>query len=213
MFLRRIFNQISMLRHNSHRALLAREVRQDFLWWSRFLETLNGRSALLDETSIETVFTDACNEAAGGVFGQDWFYFNWTQDWPLAKTFHINEKEVVAVALAAHRWAPQWRNKKMIVHSDNTVTVSAINKGSSRNSEIMKCLRSLFWISASYNFHLTAKFTPGVSHIAGDSASRLHLPGYIYLLLPFTDYSPLSWHMSLNSLNFLLNRFPEWQPQ
>ena len=112
MFLRRIFNQISMLRHNSHRALLAREVRQDFLWWSRFLETFNGRSALLDETPIETVFTDACNEAAGGVFGQDWFYFNWTQDWPLAKTFHINEKEVVAVALAAHRWAPQWRNKK-----------------------------------------------------------------------------------------------------
>ena len=34
-------------------------------------------------------------------FGLDWFYFNWNQDWPEARNFHINEKEIVAVVLAA----------------------------------------------------------------------------------------------------------------
>ena len=213
MFLRRLSNQISVLRHNVHPTILTEEVCKDLLWWSQFLETFNGKSAILDEDPIETVFTDACDEAAGGVFGRNWFYFNWSQDWPLARHFHINEKEVVAVALAAHQWAKKWQNKKIIVYFDNTATVSAINRGSSSNCEIMKFLRSLFWLSAIFNFHLTAKIIPGVCNIAGDSASRLHLPltGNIYLLLPFTDYSPLFCHMSLNFLTFLLDRFPEWQ--
>lgn len=75
------------------------------------------------------MFTDACNEAAGGSFGYDWFYFNWSQDLPAAESFHINEKEVLAVVLAAQRWAGCWQ----------------------------KCLRRLFWLSASYNFHMTSK--------------------------------------------------------
>ena len=101
-FLRRLFNQIRMLRHNAHRTILTGEVRKDLLWWSHFLETFNGKSVILDEVPIEAVFTDACDEAAGGVFGRDWFYFNWSQDWPFARHFHIDEKVVVAVALAAH---------------------------------------------------------------------------------------------------------------
>ena len=35
--------------------------------------------------------TDACNDAAGGSFGRDWFYFNWEHDLPEAATLHINQ--------------------------------------------------------------------------------------------------------------------------
>ena len=146
-FLCRIFNQTKMPRHNSHSTLLTGEVCKDFFCWSNFLETFNGRSAVLEHTPIETVFTDACDDAAGGVLGGEWFHFSWSHDWPKARNFHINEKEVIAVAIAAHSWAPYWTNKKLTLRSDNTVTVSAINKGTARNSEIMKCLRSLFWLS------------------------------------------------------------------
>ncbi|MCG8049284.1 MAG: reverse transcriptase domain-containing protein, partial [Candidatus Thiodiazotropha endolucinida] len=47
-FLRRIFNKISTLRHASHRSLICAAVRQDILWWHNFLATFNGRSLLLD---------------------------------------------------------------------------------------------------------------------------------------------------------------------
>ena len=139
-FLRRIFNTIRMLRHNAHRVRVTPGVRKDLLWWSNFIDTFNGRSTLLDQRPIECVFSDACDEAAGGSFGGDWFYFNWSQDWPKAAYFYINEKEVAAVAIAAYRWGPFWRNKHIIIYSDNTVTVSALNKGTCRNPEIMKCL-------------------------------------------------------------------------
>ena len=159
---------------------------------------------------IECAFTDACNEAAGGSFGTDWFYSNWERDLPSASSLHINEKEVLAVVIAAHRWAPLWQNKRVILYSDNSVTVASLNKGTSRNLLVMKCIRFLFWLSAAYNFHLTCRHIPGIRNVAADSASRIHLPGYLETLLPFTAYTPLAYHMSLNSLKFLLNRFPSW---
>ena len=156
-FLRRIFNQISMLRHPSHRTLLSSMVKKDILWWFQFLSVFNGKSAILDKQSIETECTDACTDAAGGVFGTYWFYFNWSQDWQQACDFNIDEKEVIAITLTAYRWVPLWRNKRIVVYSNNTVSVASINKCTSRNAAIMKCLRSLFWLSARFNFHLTAK--------------------------------------------------------
>lgn len=209
-FLRRIFNKISLLPHGCHRTILSFEVREDIMWWSQVMQTFNGKARVLDSKPLECVFTDACDDAAGGSFGLDWFYFNWNQDWPEARNFHINEKEIVAVVLAAYRWAPFWRNKQVVVHSDNTVTVASLNKCTSRNKVIMKCLRSLFWLSATYNFHLTSHFIPGVFNLAADSASRLHLPGYLDILQPFTCHSPLAMHMSSKTFMFLLGRFPEW---
>ena len=209
-FLRRIFNKISLLRHGCHRTILSSDIRQDIMWWSQFMETFNGKATVIDSKPIDCAFTDACDDGAGGSFGLDWFYFNWNQDWSEAKMFHINEKEVIAVVLAACRWAPLWRNKRVIIHSDNTVTVASLNKGTSRNYTIMKCLRCLFWLSAAYNFHLTARFIPGVFNLAADAASRLHLPGYLEIFRPFTCQSPLQMHMSSKTFMFLLDRFREW---
>ena len=210
-FLRRIFNKISMLRHSCHRTLVTVDVRQDIVWWFQFIQSFNGKSLLLHKTPIECVYTDACDKGAGGSFGADWFYYNWSQDWPEAETFHINEKEVLAVVLAAYRWSHLWQHKKVIIYSDNSVTVASINKGTARNKTIMRGLRSLFWLSAIFNFHLVARFIPGISNTVADSASRVHAQGFMERLLPYTDYSPLHFHMSSKSLKFLLDRFPCWR--
>ena len=152
------------------------------------------------------MFTDACDDAAGGVFGTDWFYVNWTRDLPQAQALHINEKEVLAVVVASHRWAPFWANKRIIIRSDNITTVASINKCTSRNDFIMQCLRKLFWLGVTFNFHLTSRHVPGHLNIAADAASRIHLPGYLQALLPYTAGTPLEIHMSLNSLLFLFDR-------
>ena len=76
-FLRRIFDQIGILKLASHKTVISPEMRNDLLWWSTFLETFNGRSAVLDQQLLFSVFTDECEDAAGGSFNCHWFYFNW----------------------------------------------------------------------------------------------------------------------------------------
>ena len=165
----------------------------------------------LTDSLLNFVFTDACNEGAGGSLGRDWFYFNWSQDWPQAEHFHINEKEVVAVTLATYRWAPLWLNKRILIYSDSSLTVSALNKGTCRNDANMKCIRNLFWLSAIFHFHLTARHLPEIKNIAADSASCLATPGHLETLWPFTNNSSFHLHMSPKTLFFLLDRFPHWQ--
>ena len=114
-FLRRIIDTINRLKAPNHKVRLNRGIRADISWWQSFMATFNGKSMLLDHQPIQSVFTDSCNLAAGGMFDGDWFYCNCELEWPLVANLHINTKEVLAVFLAVCRWAPYWRNKRICI--------------------------------------------------------------------------------------------------
>ncbi|CAG2192937.1 unnamed protein product [Mytilus edulis] len=104
-FLRRIIDSIMQLKHDRHKMRLGGDILHDIHWWYNFMATFNGKSVLLNTDPVTSVYTDACNTGAGGVFGTDWFYVNWKEDFPFAQSLHINEQEALAVALAVKRWA------------------------------------------------------------------------------------------------------------
>lgn len=202
---RRIIDTFNALKASNHKAKLNDDIRADISWWQSFMQTFNGRSMLLDKQPITSVFTDSCKSAAGGVYDGDWFYLNWDVDWPQISNMHINVKEAMAVYLAVYRWAPLWINKRIIIQSDNKTTVAAIRRGTSQNPFLMSALRNLFWLSAQYNFHITSKYICGVSNTVADAASRIHEPNKLALLLSYTIPSHLQYHMTPNSLMYLLS--------
>ncbi|XP_033730239.1 uncharacterized protein LOC117319560, partial [Pecten maximus] len=136
-FLRRLINAMNTLRHKSHKLRFSADTLLDIKWWLAFMPRFNGKSLLLDDIPVSALYTDACSEGAGGLWGDSWFYCNWEIDYPNVAPLHINEKEVVAATLAVQYWAPQLANKRVYIFSDNTVTVACINKCSSRNNRIM----------------------------------------------------------------------------
>ncbi|CAG2193184.1 unnamed protein product [Mytilus edulis] len=173
-FLRRIIDGITKLKHDWHKMRLGGDILHDIHWWYNFMSTFNGKSLLLNTDPVTSVYTDACKTGAGGIFGTDWFYVNWKEDFPFAQSLHINEQEAFAVALAAKRWAKCWQNRRVYIFCDNSSTVSCINKCTSKNKLLMTFLRELFWLSASYNFHLVAIHLPGKDNDMADAVSRLH---------------------------------------
>ena len=170
------------------------------------MSIFNGCSLIWDALPVTSLFTDACNVGAGAYYEGDWFYCNWSADCPELDNDHINLKELAAVVLAIQRWAPLWTNKRVFVWSDNTTTVSCINRCSSRSPLLMKCLRYIFWLSAIYNFRLTVSYIPGIQNALADTISRLHEPYSVYCLQDVLAASPLSWQMSLHSFTSLRNR-------
>ena len=170
------------------------------------MSTLNGKFMLLDRQHIQSVFTDSCTQAAGGIYQGDWFYISWEMICPAVSHLHINSKEILAAFLAVCRWVPCWRNKRIFIHSDNMTAVSAIYKGTSGDPFIMKCLRQLFWLSATYNFHVSAKFLAGISNTVADDISRLHEPG-LSRVLPYVKQTPSP--LTCLKLVFLFPQIPE----
>ena len=72
-------------------------------------------------------------------------------------------------------YQPQ-RNLWIVVHTDNQTTISALNKGKSRNPQVMQWLRSTVWLSSTKNFRITARYIPSKANTVAYAISRLHDP-------------------------------------
>ena len=116
------------------------------------------------------------------------------------QTMHVNLKGVASGTLAAHRWVHLWSNKRIIIWSGKVTTLASVNRCTSRDPYIMKCLRYMFWLSAIHNFRLTARHIPGVQNVLPDKISRLHECNNKHGLCNLLTASPLEWHISSHSI-------------
>ena len=146
---------------------------------------------------------------------KDWFYYHLPTDFPEFASNHINLKEAFCIILSAVKWAPHWRNHKVHVYCDNTAAVAMINKGTTANSLMMRYLRLLFWLSATYNFRITAIHIPGKLNTTADHISRLdessHFLEFLWFLhggsLPSFSGVLAFPHMSLRTYIYLIHKF------
>lgn len=207
-FLRRLIDLMCTLKRKHHHVRLNSCAKADIHWWANCIGRFNGTAHFIEESVPSSSFsTDACLRGGGGEYYADWFYYHWETDFPEVAELHINLKELFTVYLASIRWAQSWRNKHIIVYSDNATTVFMINKGTTKNSVAMVWLRHLFWLSVQYNFQLTARHIKGKDNVMSDVISRLDefpfVEWYDFVKCKYLDLN-LSCHISPRTFNYLL---------
>ena len=87
--------------------------------------------------------TDACLIGGGAMFEGDWFYVAWEVDFLEMVDKNINVLELKTVHVAAEKWGPKWSGKHILVRSDNSATVAALNKGTSRSVEMLEIVQTI----------------------------------------------------------------------
>ena len=216
-FLRCITDQMNLLKSSNAKFKLNQDVYDDLTWWLSFLNVFNGKCMFLEKCPSTDVQTDASSLAAGAFFRGDWIYHAFVSHLPFIRDLYMNYKEVLAIVYAAQHWClKDWSNKHIIISLDSTTAVSIISKGTCKNPIVMKFLRELFWLSAFFNFRITAKFIPGHKNLIADAISHLHkakflfhacnyiLEGHNHLYL---QNCLLLLHMPYTSYLFLLHRY------
>ena len=224
-FLRRILDSIYKLQHPHHKVRLQGAIKGDIMWWHEFMEKFNGTSHFIEDYPFTTILTDSCSAGGGAFCDGDFVYANWEQDYPDISELHINYKEAAMAVLAVLRWGHLFRNRTVFVFSDNTCTVSIINKCSCRSPIIMSMLRKMFWIAVENNFVVKAKFVKGCQNTMADCVSRLHEPGrllqleslinewyrcHTFIQFAFDTFS-LANNMSLRCINVLYKQVVAWR--
>jgi len=172
-YLRRMLDTVRGLQNSWH-VKLSIEFKQDLQWWSNFLRDWNGVEVVYTgkPLSVCSFQTDASSSWGAGAFYEgDWI----SQDW--ASTVEglpkeINELEVFPILLSVRKWSSKWRGRVILVLSDNTTTVSDINKGSSKSPCVMVWLREIVLTSATAGFELRAVHLAGVHNRLADALSR-----------------------------------------
>lgn len=191
-FMRNIWDFLASFPRSATRACrrsLSRAVRTDLSWWNKLLPQFNGKH-LFDDSSrpVFHLYTDASSIGLGG------FYFSTTSrqaHWqdhaatldpahafsmriPRGKRHqHINTHEMRAVLQSFKRWQPLWKRGVVVVHTDNTATLSGLNKGSIRGPS-MEPLRALLLLAAAEDIELKGVWLPSEENGLADALSRFN---------------------------------------
>ena len=127
--------------------------------------------------TLEEFATDACPIDSGGFFRGDWFYRNWEIDHPNLAKAHINLKETFTVLLTLCRWKSHLRDKWIVVHSNNHMTISALKEHVAIHKSCNGFVIS-FGFPALTNFRITARYILSKANTMADALSRLHDPAF-----------------------------------
>jgi hypothetical protein len=167
---------IGKAKRPEHYIRIGRAAKADLNWWTTALDIFNGFSPFLADVPEPSgcFATDACLSGGAGHYGADWFFVDWSIDFPEVDKTNINVLELKSVLIAAHRWSHLWHGKHLVVRSDNMSTVAAINNSTSRSPNLLPFIQELFWLSISMKSKLSASFIPGKLNILSDRLSRLH---------------------------------------
>ena len=179
-------------RKASRKYKLTAEFQLDIAWWRENLEKMNhhGFPFLTDcpPTSMELqLATDASDKGFGGRFGNEWFSYPWVQG--EAERFPIAYRELYAVVVAVCIWGHRFTGQIIHFLNDNTNTIIAAKKASSRNHDMMHLLRILHSLCVDFRMHVWFDYINTVDNSIADALSRLDLDRF-FSLLPSANPSP-----------------------
>ena len=162
------------------------------------------------EKPKEVLVSDASGSwGCGAYYGSNWFQIKWVQ--PMASS-HITVKELAPIVVASAVWVYLWKGLTVKVLCDNEAVVGIVNKGTSRDSEVMHLVRCQAFFTAKYQFYLVASHIHGFSNVRADALSRINhslfqvlhrqaspllsaIPGSVFdlVFLAKPDWNSLHW--------------------
>ena len=183
-FTRRLIDKTKGIKQMHHRIKLSKECKLDMGLWLDFLKQFNGRSFFLNDNwdSSETLqlYTDAAKGLGfGAIFKTHWFNGAWPEKW---KTYNIVILELFPIVLAVEIWGILWKNKQIVINTDNEALVHILNKQTSPDKLIMVLVRRLVLKLLQFNINFRARHIAGVKNVLADALSRLQVQKFRELL-------------------------------
>ena len=200
-FLSRMYSAAAKLKMLSHHTKLSAAFRSDLSWWHLFVTHWNGVSFLhlipggsTPDTCIET---DASGSWwCGAWFAGRWFQYQWPDDYA---TVGIMAKELVPILFSCVAWGSTLSRQRIEFKCDNLALVEAINKGSSKETQVMHLLRCLWFFTAYFDVSINASHLPGVLNTSADMLSRNQVHQF-FQLHPEVSHDPTPLPPSLQEL-------------
>lgn len=190
-FTKRLFRATCGVKSPHHHIRISADMKEDLRIWSLFLDNFNGYTVWQDDfVSAKSLdlFTDAAGSVGyGAYFAGHWSAEVWPDKWvQLGLVKNIVLLEMFPVLVAVFIWGELFRNKRILLHSDNKGVVFAINTQSSRSPHVVTLLRYLVLYCLKFNIWLKVEFIEGERNVIADSLSRLQLERF-HQLVPDAD--------------------------
>lgn len=188
-FSRRVYDMLSKCRGRNYKVRLNEDFREDLYWWLDYMAVFNGKTKIIPtDKPVIAMYSDSSRKGFGALYGADWIAGTFQENKDLKQwlghhwadaddkncdTDNINVLEMWPVLKGVEKWGPEWRDKTIIVVTDNTQVRAALNTGRSTNKTTMRWLRKIFWCSIMNNFDIQSVYINTKNNVICDSLSRL----------------------------------------
>ena len=165
---------MNKLKSLHHKAKLNAETIKDIEWWLHVAKSWNRKSMFLDDLWYSSeklqLETDASDMAGAGFYNKHWFVKNWS---PEERSNDIAWRELYSITLACRIWGKDFHSKRILILCDNESIVMSVNKGYSKNKNIMKLIRALYTTAVLFNFDCRLYYISSIDNELADALSRL----------------------------------------
>jgi hypothetical protein len=90
--------------------------------------------------------------------------------------------------VAVHTWGDEWRDKQILIMTDNVAARDIWTKGSSPSKSVMRIVRAMFLFAAQRNINILLH-VPGKENVLADCLSRFQVDRF-RAALPSADPEP-----------------------
>ena len=201
-FVCRIIAEVRKLKKQSEKTTLSKDIRKDFLWWQKFLETFSGVEMIISPTVCLSVLGDAYPQGGGSWNPVRAEYFSMPfPEYMCSADTPIHIKEFIIVVLCVRLWGKDWAGQRIMIFCDNTAVCETCTNQKPKDLPMQQLLcEFLFWV-CKYNFcPVLQKISSKDNHIA-DYISRNHNPDDIEKYLDANGFPnqkkvviPLEWY-------------------
>ncbi len=159
----------------SGKVALSKQAKRDLEWWRDLPPAWNG-CWIWRPVETKSLWTDSSDFAWGATMGGDRRHDAqgfWRRGEEISA--HITLKELRAVTRAIECFAPQLAGHHVRHFEDNQAVVHIINNVTTRSPEIMRELRSLWWLLEHHGITLLTEYIPTNDNVRADELSRQEL--------------------------------------
>ena len=188
-YLRRLFEAMSVLKAKHHKLKLSEELRQDILWWKFVLQNYNGVRVLQPEGPVNRAYVQTSPEGAGMQSRADWYYVNWRSDTCLAERGWV-DKEVAIVAITVLNWAPKWRDSTVVICSKHKAAVNNFVRGTIANTAVRQLVGLALTWAAIFNVRLKLQVAEEWNFRVVECVAKLNEPGSLAMLESYIGFVP-----------------------
>lgn len=144
------------------------------------LDKLNGKSFQVKEKQEIHMWTDA-SKWGWGACSEGMHHSN---QWRTTESSNSsNWRELKAIWEMLKRAPPNWKGKKLMIHTDNTTAISQINRQSSpRHPHLLRLAKSIWRLAQLQDWTLSAVHIAGKKNVTADLLSRLKTNAYEWKL-------------------------------
>ena len=155
--------------------VLDNEARKDIRWWYESISIFNGVSWYpreFDASAAVLMFTDASDTAAAAVCQDAWTIQKFDGEFAWLKNKTIAYRELYAVVLGLGTFGYSLFKQQVLMNIDNKAVQICVQKGSSKDPELMALLRALYHYAFKHQIQYQSCHVYGHSNGMADSLSR-----------------------------------------